>query len=114
MTYSNEDQDWFLKLANTQYIWKASTQMSFQKEELEVISSSCVSVTTYKMFLSRILGYCDQNDDSADQPPDQVSDRESDLESDQESDLMYNNFEVSPPYPFYGPQGHLYNCFPWG
>ena len=107
MTYSNEDQDWFLKLANTE----ASTQMSFQKEELEVISSSCVSMTTYKMFLSRILGYCD---DSADQEPDQVLDQESEQESDQESDLMYNNSEVSLPYPFYGPQGHLYNCFPRG
>ena len=66
MTYSIEDQKWFLKLVNTPQNWKVSTQMSFQKKELEHTSddsSICVSMTTYKMFLSRILVYCNESTD---------------------------------------------------
>ena len=90
MTYSVEDRDWFLKLANTQYTWKASTQIinesvvsssysgdlvsaleeSIKRRKPQLIadvSSSCVSMTTYKMYLSRILGHCKQSFESSHQ-----------------------------------------------
>ena len=66
MTYSIEDQKWFLKFVNTSQNWKVSTQMSFQKKELKLTSDDsyiCVSMTTYKMFLSRILVYCNESTD---------------------------------------------------
>ena len=64
MTYSHEDQDWFLKLANTQYKWKA----------------------IFKMFLSRILGNCDQK-----------------------SDFMYNNSKVGLPTTYLSINSFIYH-----
>lgn len=89
--YSTVDRDWFLKLANSQQEWRASNQLlnevvissSFSGDLVSAMESSlkkaryrpdivadipdgCVTLYVFKMILSRLLGYCDQqNNESA-------------------------------------------------
>jgi hypothetical protein len=87
LEYPYLDIDWFLKLANQQQQWRASNQLlneavvsisysgdlvsaldaSIKKNRyrshmyLEV-PSDCISIFTYKKYLTRILGQCEQGD----------------------------------------------------
>lgn len=73
-TYCTVDQDWFLKLANMQQKWctdKVDTNSTFLASanyRLHVvvdIPDGCVPIHVFKMFLSRLLGHCNQQSDES-------------------------------------------------
>ena len=73
-TYCTVDQDWFLKLANTQQKWcmdKVDFSSSFlasanYRSHVDTdIPDGCVTIHVFKVFLSRLLGRCDQQSDES-------------------------------------------------
>ena len=85
---SIKDREWFLRLANIQYMWKASTQLvnetvissSYSEDLLGAMQKSlnrskprvvlnqnvnCVSMAIYKKHLSQLLGYAIHNDNDS-------------------------------------------------
>lgn len=73
-TYCTVDQDWFLKLANTQQKWcmdKVDSSSSFSastnyRSHVDTDTpDGCVPIHVFKVFLSRLLGHCDQQSDES-------------------------------------------------
>ena len=100
--YHSEDRDWFLKLANAQQEWRASDQLlnevvisssysgdlvsamesslkrtRYRPHIMADIPSGCVSMFVFKMYLSRILGVCEQQEQQT--LSDEVSTQSTDL-----------------------------------
>ncbi|CAI8009278.1 hypothetical protein GBAR_LOCUS6260 [Geodia barretti] len=67
--YHEEDMRWFLELANQQDDWcvpHVSDIVIGGTSEQDLIPKDAISMCTFKMYLSRLLGECDrQNEDPA-------------------------------------------------